>query len=351
MSEWNGLRVRRWARMCAWFALTAAVPAAIHAAEPTARSESAAAVTWLGAYNKNEWALTVALIQSIPERSRTPVQWLYLARAKEKLSHLVEAVDAYERARELALSAAPSALAREVRRKADAEAAAVARRIPWADISVSAEVPLGAYVFVDEAWLPPARLRSPYPVNPGWHTFLLEVDGEVLAARRVYFAESQQRPVLLEPKVETRTPPASVQPWPAKPAVRAPRPTEPAPVPYASEDRGLRAASYFTLGAGALGVLMGAGFTIRSAKLRDELDDLEAQCSAGFCDPLDARLTGQQVRTSIQIANVSFMIGGLSAVTGGVIYYLSTDGEPKRHERAGFHPVLGLGGAGVAGRF
>jgi hypothetical protein len=46
-------------------------------------------------------------------------------------------------------------------------------------------------------WLDPTRLRLPYPVNPGWHTFLVESNGEVLAARRVYFEEGQNRVVPL----------------------------------------------------------------------------------------------------------------------------------------------------------
>ena len=32
-------------------------------------------------------------------------------------------------------------------------------------------------MFIDEQWLEPSRMRSPYPLNPGWHTFLIESNG------------------------------------------------------------------------------------------------------------------------------------------------------------------------------
>lgn len=120
---------------------------------------------------------------------------------------------------------------------------------------------------------------------------------------------------------------------------------------YTERQRELRAASYFAFGAGALGALMGAGFAINSASLRRDLRELEGTCGGVACGFSDEANIRQQILASNQIVKASFVLGGLSAVTGGVFFYLSTKDEPKRTERASLHPVLGLGRAGVAGRF
>lgn len=163
MVESSGSEVRRWLRMCAFVALAGSASAGTaRGADTPPISEALGTTSWSRAYAKNEWAIAVALLEAIPEPARTPWQWFHLARAREKLLDLVEAVDAYEHARELASSEAGTS-ARDLRHKLEEESAAVARRIPWAEIEVGADIPRGAYVFVDDDWLPPARLRSPYP--------------------------------------------------------------------------------------------------------------------------------------------------------------------------------------------
>jgi hypothetical protein len=353
MIESNGSKVRRWMRLCALLALAFSASAGTaQGADVSPAPDALGATSWSRAYAKKEWPIAVALLEAIPEAARTPWQWFHLARAREKLLSLVEAVDAYEHARELASSSSEAgAPARELLRKLDEGAAAAARRIPWAEIEVSADIPRGAYVFVDDDWLPPSRLRSPYPVNPGWHTFLLEVDGEVLAARRVYFEESQQRLVSLVLEAEPKALALGREPWSPGSDQPAMRPRARSGVRYTEQQRDLRAASYFAFGAGALGMLMGTGFAIRSAGLRSDLSQIETPCSFGGCGYADGADLRQQIRASNQIANASFVLGGLSAVTGGVFFYLSTKDEPERTERASLQPMLGLGSAGVAGRF
>jgi hypothetical protein len=203
-------------------------------------------------------------------------------------------------------------------------------------------------VLVDDDWLPPARLRSPYPVNPGWHTFLLEVDGDVVAARRVYFEESQQRPVLLSLRTELSSSTASLDLWPSA-AVETPTLVSSPPGGLSERQRDMRVASYFAFGAGGLGLLMGAGFAIHGANLRNDLD----QCGSRACaDEFAEQDLGHQIHTSTRIANASLVLGGISAVTGGVLFLMSTKDEPKGTERGGsVEPLIGLGSAGVAGRF
>jgi hypothetical protein len=161
---------------------------------------------WASAYARGQWAAAIELLETIPEPSRTAWHWLHLARAREKRSQLVESFAAYERLLDVAADAPGAPGMKDAKQQAQAESAAVALRIPWAQVTLASNVPLGGLVYVDQQWLQPERLRVPYPVNPGWHTFLVESNGVVLAARRVHFEEGQDRLVPLA-SFEGNTPP------------------------------------------------------------------------------------------------------------------------------------------------
>lgn len=193
-----------------WLACAALVPSVLSfsvaalgegsAAEGSAANQAPAAAAspaWANAYARGQWSASIELLETIPEVSRTAWHWLHLARAREKRGQLVESFAAYERLLDVAADAPGAPGMKEVKQQAQAESAALALRIPWAQVTLSSDVPLGGLVYVDHQWLEPERLRLPYPVNPGWHTFLVESNGQVLAARRVHFEEAQSRLVPL----------------------------------------------------------------------------------------------------------------------------------------------------------
>jgi hypothetical protein len=197
-------------------------------------------------------------------------------------------------------------------------------------------------------------LRSPYPVNPGWHTFLVEFDGEVLAARRVFFEEGQNRLVPLTPFGERKARRADAsaaeagaapaeEPSPAlAPASRQPLLTwhaEPTPVDGDRHDQLLRA-SYLSLGVGALGAAVGTGLALAAA---DNNND------AG--------------KSSAAVA--SYAVGFGALITGGVFWFLhrdavrsaslpgSTDSPSQRGSvaRVALQPRVYPSGAVVQGTF
>jgi hypothetical protein len=188
------------------------------------------------------------------------------------------------------------------------EGAAVRERIPWAELSLGAEAPAGAKVYVDQDAVEPERVGAPYPLNPGVHSFLVEAQGEIWAARILRFEEGQQLPVLLVRRPDSPLTRRSGLPDGA--GVRGVG--EPSPTEAGSADA-LRWASYGSFGIGAAGLLLGAGFAMSE---RD---------SAGSW------------------AAASFGVGGLGLVGGGVLFFVSRD-QPVR-------PVLGPSALGVVGRF
>jgi hypothetical protein len=174
----------------------------IAAAEPARASSGvesgALAPVWARAYAQGHWSLAADLIETVPAPSRTPWHWLDLARAREQGGQLVEALFAYERLREMAPLKEAGIDQRIGRLQAEAEREALVSRIAWAQIELGVEAAAGGDVFVDQELLAPARVQSPDALNPGWHTFLLESQGVVVAAHRVYFEEGQRRPVVLQ---------------------------------------------------------------------------------------------------------------------------------------------------------
>jgi hypothetical protein len=309
-------------------------PERAHAAPVAADADAQA---WMNAYAQGQWAAAIELLETIPESSRTPSHWLHLARALERRSQLVEAFAAYERVQDLAGEMAAPGM-RELEGQAKLESSALARRIPWAEVSLAA-LPVGALVFIDQQWLEPARLRSPYPVNPGWHTFLVESNGEVLAARRAYFEEGQTRHVPLTALDANVAAAASLSEGAtsagkAEATHEAVRPRtltwrpETQQHPDADADAGgLLRASYVTLGVGALGTLVGTGFLISTLNMRSA-GDVGPNCFNSSCEAeaqLDADRARRRWRAHAAAATASYALGLTGLVMGGVFYLLHRD--------------------------
>ena len=376
------LATARRARICAShlfsiaLAATAltAFSASVQAAPATAPADGGGAqpARWLEAMAKGQWSAAIELLETVPESSRTAAQWLLLARALERRSQLVESFAAYERVHELA--AEGGAGARDVERLARAESSELASRIPWAEVSLARALPIGALVFVDQQWLEPARLRSPYPVNPGWHTFLVESNGEVLVARRAFFEEGQTRLVPLTELhisgldasasgathlgASAADGPSTSSPSPrslgaplgqALGGKRSPEPsrslTAPRSLAWHLDDRtrpdadhdashddgGLLRASYVTLGVGALGTLVGTGFLVSALNTRSTIGDY-SNCFSSRCDAnarADAEHDNRTWRARAAAATASYAVGLTGLVAGGVLWLLHRDSSAR----------------------
>jgi hypothetical protein len=316
-------------------------------AAPVPADDAASAQAWAKAYAQGHWSAAIQLLETIPESSRTAWHWLHLARALERSEQLVEAFAAYERVHDLAADGARVVGMREVERQAKLESSALAHRIPWAEVSLRQALPVGALVFVDQQWLEPTRLRSPYPVNPGWHTFLVESNGEVLAARRAFFEEGQTRLVpLMSPDADGSLLEASAVPAEAGQAVGNARAARGRSLtwhadgvrrpdgdrPGDEESAGLLRASYVTLGVGALGTLVGTGFLISALNMRTGVDEYGVNCFDARCEALaavDAERAQNRWRAHTSAATASYAIGLAGLLTGGVLWLLHRDSSAR----------------------
>ena len=347
-------------------------PANITGAPGAVPSGAPARAPWAREYAAGHWAAAVELLETIPEASRSGWHWLHLARAREKRGQLVESFATYERLHEVAADGGKLPGMKDVERLARAEGAALSNRIPWANVALEA-VPVGALVYVDQQWLAPARLRLPYPVNPGWHTFLVESNGEVLAARRVYFEEGQSRVVPLSgwQAPSATTAPVAITPerpngnsrarGAAAPASDAP-PNAPertwhpaaAPVDVPSGNE-LLTTAYVGLGVGALGAVIGTGFALAAMDTRERVDNAAPECGSNYACVIDQRNdAAHRWQTQTRAATISYAVGIVGLLTGGTAWVLHRQAaRPATLEVANveLEPSLAPAGAAVSGRF
>lgn len=356
-------------------------------AEPEpASADTARAVAqpsaWIRAFERGHWSAAIELLETIPEESRTAWHWLHLARARTHRGQLVEAFAAYERLREIASETPRAPGMKEIEEQGSKESAALAERIPWAEVTLGAALPAGALVFVDQQWLEPARMRSPYPVNPGWHTFLIESNGGVLAARRVHFEEGQNRVVPLaspttgdviaahaanavsaaratlspEPPIAARSEQAARSTASAEPSGQSSRTlTWHAPEDRLDRDQrsGLKTAAFVSLGIGGLGTLIGTGLAISALQARERSDPPPVPCFSGSnCNGTSAT-EGWQSQASG--AALSYTVGLIGLVTGGVLWLAHreyTSSQPTlKIAQIELEPRVKANGAVLHGRF
>jgi hypothetical protein len=322
--------------------------------------------TWARAYAQGQWSVAIELLQAMPEASLTAWHWLHLARALEKRSRLVEAFGAYERLHDLAAEGAALPGMSDVSRQAKTESGALSHRIPWAEVQLGRGLPAGALVFVDQQWLEPARLRSPYPVNPGWHTFLVESNGVVLAARRTFFEEGQSRLVPLtgfdgsatsaaslsaaaEPNLVHGEAEAELGGASSAPGRRALtwRPSEGRL--EADRHQNLLPAAYVSLAIGAAGTAVGTGFLIAAGNTSSV-----TTCPYSTSCAEDSENAGDAWRSRATAATVSYGIGFAGLITAGVLWLLHEEPEARSSVALGkveLEPQIHPTGASVSGRF
>ncbi len=377
-------RARRWLRST-YVVCLLSTPSQVLAVEavsssptqssPTQSSPANAAgvAPWARAYAQGQWSAAIELLEATPEASRTAWHWLHLARALEKRSRLVEAFGAYERLHDLAADGAALPGMKDVERQAKTESGALSHRIPWAEVSLGSDLPPGALVFVDQQWLDPGRLRSPYPVNPGWHTFLVESNGVVLAARRTFFEEGQSRLVpltglgssgegaqsssgALPPRA---LPPIAVSSSSTSSEGEAPAAAAPArraltwqpgnPRFDVDRQENLATATYVSLGVGGVGMLVGTGFLIAALNTSDE----QSSCYTWGCTS-NGDDGGDSFRARVGAATIGYAVGVAGLITSGVLWALHGKNEARSSVTLGkveLEPRLHPTGASLTGRF
>jgi hypothetical protein len=260
-----------------------------------------------------------------------PTLMLGLARAQLGMNKLVEAQESYNRIiREGVAQGSPRSWSKALE-DATKEVDAITARLPWVTISVLG--PTNPEVVIDSTPVPNASLGVKRPVNPGSHTIKASAEGFAPAEKTISFAEGQSVPVNLE---------LEQAPTEAAP-VAAPQAPE-APAPSGS---GRKTAAFVALGIGGAGLAVGGVAGILAMSKHTQL---KQHCPDGTCDPDTQGAALDSYHMVGNISTIGFIAGGVG-VAAGAILLLTQPKESAAPAAATWSPFIGVGSAGVRGKF
>jgi hypothetical protein len=307
---------------------------------------------------------------------------LFIARASSKLGQYVKAREAYLKITKEQLPAnAPQAF-RDAQSSAAREMAAIDHKIAGLVIKVEgAGEAKDLQVKLDNNSVPSVLVGVSQPVDPGEHRVEAVATGYRAQPKSIKVGEAEKATVTVKLEVDPNAAPPPV----AAPA-GGPKPGEPAPasssgaaqvgatgsvggnVPPPAPDSsgssgsgGSKIAAFTALGVGAVGIGVGTAFILKSSAKRSEADDL-CKTGVGGCPPErknDILALDDEASSAQTIAIVGFAAGGACLATGVLLLVLSGGHSSDSKSasvapavpRPSVQPWVGLGMAGVSGRF
>lgn len=301
-----------------------------------------------------------------------PPHLLFLARAHVKLGQLVRAREAYLKIVKETLPAnAPKAF-RDAQASAETEVREIEPKIASLTIRVEgAEGATDLAVMVDGVALPNVLIGLAQPIDPGTHRIEAGATGFRAPSEPVTLTDGEKKSVVLKLESAPGAAPLVAAPAPAGAAAPAPAATTPAPAAATqpagsptsdagatdeSSGGGLRIGSYVAFGVGAIGLAGGTLFTVQSMGKRKDADETFAACQAevGGCRTGDPRSTqtddlDREADSKQTLGIVGFAVGGVGVAAGVTLLLLSSGASDEN--KAGVEPFIGLGTAGLRGRF
>jgi len=314
----------------------------------------AAATQGAQAFSEKRWADAVDLFTRAESIVHSPVHLLYLARAYENLGSLVKARETYIKITNEEIPAGATQPIRSAHADAEKELQALEPRVPYVSVVVQGGGPKPVTVTMDGIQVPPALIGVPRPVDPAEHRFEAVAEGMDSAVSSVVVREGRSETVVLtlHPSATAPAAPAGA-PAPVTTGFAAmPAAPPPAP-PGADTGHGPSPLTWVAFGVGAVGIGVGTGFLLSSNSKVHDANDL---CTAGpDHDACPANVAGKaaslddEARTARTISIVGFVVGGVGVATGATLLVLGLG--HKEPAAASIEPFVGLGSAGVNGRF
>jgi hypothetical protein len=315
----------------------------------------AAAEAGANRFDEGQWQEAITLFEKAESLVHAAPHLLYIARAQEKLGHLVEAREAYLKiTREPVQAKAPAAF-RSAHSAAEAEAAALEPRIPYLSVSVQGAGELPVRVMMDGAEVPQGLVGVPRPMNPGTYGFQAFAAGNQSNPSSITLREGAKETVILTLQSEPKTS--------AAPAGEAKRQSlfvdsteSGVPDSGGGGMNGLVVGGIVGLGVGVAGGVLGTVFALDSGSKRDDADALCNQAPPAPACPSGARAQvsdlDDQASAAKTRAIVSYVVGGVGLATGATLLVLGLN-KGSSHEARGPRvvPWVSLNSAGVSGTF
>jgi hypothetical protein len=313
----------------------------------------AAAEAGADAYDAGKFEEAADLFTRAERLLHAPPHLLFAARSLVKVGRLVEAREFYlTLSRERLSDDAPRAF-KEAVSAGSKELDEIEPRIAHVSVVVQGSGSNEVKVTRDTRPVPSELVGVPHPVDPGKHEYQAFSEGMESAPTSVTLKEGGRETVVL-----------TLQPIPGwtKPATTSSSGSSATLPPNANGDAqvdrssggasGWRIGAYVGLGVAAVGAGLGTYFLIDSNNTRNDADERFAECTRDKnclarkpeIDAVDGE--ADDLRTK---GVVSLVIGGVGAATA--VTLLLVDPGASSSASTGVRPVVGLGYAGVAGRF
>jgi hypothetical protein len=313
----------------------------------------AAATQGAKAFSEKRWADSIDLFTRAESLVHSQVHLLYMARAYMNLGSLVKARESYIKITNEDLPAGAPQPVKAAKADAEKELEALEPRVPYVSVVVQGGGPKPVTVTMDGVQVPPALIGVPRPVDPGDHKFEAAAESMDSAVSTIAVREGHSETVVLtlHPGVGVpATPVATPGTGTEAPALT---PTgAPPPPPEADSGSHISPITWVALGVGVVGIGVGTGFALSSSS---KVDDANKLCTLGrdhdSC-PADgsASKLDDDARTARTISLVGFIAGGVGLATGATLLVVGLT-HKKPATAASITPWVGLGSAGVSGRF
>lgn len=314
----------------------------------------AAATAGAQAFVEERWSDAADLFARAEGVVHSPVQVLYLARSYEKLGQLVKAREAYLRIVNESIAASAPDPWRDAKADAQTESAALEPRIPYVTIKVEGAASNSVHVTMDGTEVLSAFVGVPQPVDPGVHEVKATAAGNADAIAKVSVIEAKRETVVLTFAGQGNAVAAAPQPV-AEAGTKAGGPAS--SPPEADAAHGISPVTWAAFGVGAVGLGVG---TIFALKTSSKLDEANGLCtvptpSGGHACPDDKQsqinALDDSARSAKTLAIVGFVAGGVGVAAGVTLLVLSPGKSSSPAASTAVQPWIGLGSAGVRGRF
>jgi len=339
--------------LCAALCLLRVSPA-VAASDEEKAGARAAATQGQAAYDNKRWAESLDLFTRAESLVHSPVHLLYKARSLAQLGQLVKAREAYlSITREEATSSSPAVV--KAREDAAKEVALLEPRLANLTVRVDGPGAAEANVLMDGVKVPIALVGVARPADPGQHTLQATSTGAAADAQTVVLKEGASATVTLQlkptPGASPGLPPGTAEPAIASPPLATSAAVDASSAPQSSN--GLRTSSYVAFGVGVAGVAVGTLFGLKAkSKYSDgnELCKNQDPCELSEADAARREQLGKDGDSAKTISIIGFVAGGVGLAAGTTLFILSGKKESES-AHASVHPWIGLGSAGLSGRF
>ncbi len=314
----------------------------------------AAATQGEAEFQAKHWAQALDLFTRAESLVHSPVHLLFKARSLLQLGQLVKANETYLAiTREDATGASPAAA--KAHESAAKEQAELQPRLATLTVNVTGPGAAEATLLLDGVKVPSALVGLSHPADPGQHTLVANSPTSASNQQSVTLKEggSATLTLTLVPvpgAVAAAAPPAGAQP--GAPVASPPMASGAVDAGVPSKGNGLRTASYVAFGVGGVGLVVGTLFAL---KAKSKYKDGNALCQTDPCslsasDSAQRDQFGKDGDSAKTISLVGFVAGGVGVVAGATLFILSSK-KGDEPTQAGVHPWIGLGSAGLSGRF